>query len=192
MRLFIAIKLPQVLIEALTSVQAQLAKRVPSGAVKWVRPNQIHITLRFLGEVEPDNVSEIKDRLMEITTYFRPFTIRPTGLSGFPTPSAPRVIFVGLEGEINILNSLAQQIDNEVGRYGSHQEDRAFHPHLTLGRLTKSYIAHASLIGRLIREHQIPQLPSWLASEVYLIQSQLKPDGPEYTDLFCAKLAVGG
>ena len=189
MRAFVAIKLPDTLLQELGRFQDRLARRVAGQAVRWVRPEQMHLTLRFLGEVAEDKIDEMRGFLQQIGKRHRPIRLQTGSLGGFPSLQSPRVVFLALRGELNLLQALAQDVDRELGPYGDHQEQRDFHPHLTLGRISRSYLRQARTIGRALQGVEPPELPAWTAEKVYLIRSQLRPDGPVYTDLCAVELS---
>ncbi|MEE9614273.1 MAG: RNA 2',3'-cyclic phosphodiesterase [Thermodesulfobacteriota bacterium] len=143
MRTFVAIELPADIKKALKTLQEELQSAGrKSDAVSWGKPGNIHLTLKFLGEVESSGIEEIGSVLEEAGKGAKPFTLTLGGAGGaggvgaFPSLKNPRVIWVGI-GECEELRRLRENIEEGLERIGFEKEGRPFHPHLTLGRVRK-------------------------------------------------------
>ncbi|MFC2076096.1 RNA 2',3'-cyclic phosphodiesterase [candidate division KSB1 bacterium] len=183
MRTFIAVDLPETVRDSLRELQAGLRGR--SDGVKWVRVEGMHLTLKFLGEIDPDLVSGIDRVLQEAARSIKPFRIALSGLGAFPGLSRPRVIWVGVDGELEPLQNLKSGIDKGLAELGFPKDDRSFKPHITLGRV-KGKIDGRRLVGdkNYTTDH-------FLICRVRLIESILKPTGAEYSEVLSRPLTAG-
>lgn len=174
MRLFVAI-------DTTASVRAELAslieqlKQVERRA-RWVRPEGMHITLKFLGETPADRVAGLREVFAKINVP-RPVEIRFRGLGFFPNDHRPRVLWVGVDASPN-LAELAGKVDQEVARIGFPREERPYAPHLTLARLSAA--SRWEALVRAAGELSSREFGSSRDSEFHLIESFLKPSGAEY------------
>jgi 2'-5' RNA ligase len=179
LRTFIAIEIPEPIKVKMAEIQAALRK---SGAdVGWTRPEGIHLTLKFLGPVEAGVVGEISDALEAAVSGTKSFSLDVTGIGVFPTPRAPRVIWIGLGGELDAAKSLYEKVEAVCEDFGFAREKRAFTPHLTLGRVR----SHKG-VGALMKEaekYEKAELGSFTASSVSVMKSELKPSGAVYTEM---------
>ncbi len=183
-RLFLAINLPREIKDKLAHLQQELAHT--RAQVRWVRPEGIHLTLKFFGEV-PEEMIDTLARLAQETVVQKAcgsLRFRVKGLGTFPSLRRPRVIWVGLEGDLSKLLSLQQALEEAFAKLGFVPEDRPFVPHLTLGRV-KSGKGLDQLVSIIKRYQAEPfALPEeFEVSEIILYQSILKPSGAVYTPL---------
>ncbi|MFH1034975.1 MAG: RNA 2',3'-cyclic phosphodiesterase [Pseudomonadota bacterium] len=199
MRLFVALELPPEVKEAAATVTQQLR---PWGAdIKWVAPQNMHLTLRFLGEVAPEALAGIKTALSRALAGRQALDLAVRGCGAFPSPRRPQVIWLGLAGQVAELASLASAIQAGLEPLGFAPEARAFQAHLTLGRLRRgrgparrpSPDQARDKAGGLARE--LAGLSGWegprfLAKRVALVQSTLTPKGPLYQPLLVEGLAA--
>lgn len=186
MRLFIAFELPPEIKKAVAGIQAELKKT--KAHVSWVRPEAIHLTLKFLGEVPEAHVAKIGDVLREAVRGTGPVSVTLGGVGAFPAPSRPRVIWLGVHPwqnnrdhvpVENKMNRLRDRIEKRLEGLGFEVDKRPLSPHLTLGRVRSSR-------GRkeLARSLEIPlqdPLGSCTFEELYLIRSELRPGGAVYS-----------
>lgn len=177
-RAFVAIKLPDSVIEALRNIQQEINRGWRD--VSWVKPDSIHLTLKFLGNIESGRVAEIAGELKKAASGIAPFTITVEGVGGFPNLKTPRVIWVGVKGE-DAMFTLQKNIDERLNAIGFEKEDRPFQPHLTLCRV-KSLSAGREA-GRVVTELN-PQIKTEFKADSFLFfKSVLNPKGAEYTIL---------
>ncbi len=174
-RAFIAIDLPPAVKAALGDLATTLAGGLPRGAVRWVRPEQMHLTLRFLGDTPADRLPAIYAAMDGVAAGRAPFALRLTELGCFPNARRPRVVWVGLGGDAAALAALAAALNAALSGLGLPPEDKPFRAHLTLGRV-KDERAAAGIDWSLA----VPSLLVPVAA-LHLIESQLRPDGPLYT-----------
>ena len=181
LRLFVACELPDDVRLALGAVQDGL-RRATHVRLRWVRPEGIHITLKFLGGVEAARVGEIERALAAAIEPFEA-RVRPARLAGFGG-SGLRVVWVGLEGDIDRLAGLAERVDAALVPVGFPRERRPFAPHLTLARVPDEASPQDRRgLARLLEGHSLPELPSMILTGMYLIRSILGPDGSAYQRL---------
>ena len=152
-----------------------------AAGVRWVRPEGIHLTLRFLGEVAADRIEGIVSRAEQCVQAINSFTIGIKGCGGFPTAKNPRVIWIGVHDQSGALKRLQARVEAGMVELGFLREERSYAPHLTLGRLHpgkgQRMIAQAL---EAIRESDLGQMK---VREICLFRSHLKPTGAEYTKL---------
>ena len=175
MRLFIAIELPADIQREVAAVQRDL--KTVTNSARWVAPESIHVTLRFIGETPEHRVADIDAALLGLTWI--PFTISVRGIGFFPGTRSPRVFWAGMEAPS--MEGLAQQIDTRMERLGFEREKRAFRPHPTLARARDMRIDSSLVIAA--EKYEEHKFGSFTADRFYLIQSTLKPSGPVYNRL---------
>ncbi|AHB14057.1 RNA 2',3'-cyclic phosphodiesterase [Dehalococcoides mccartyi] len=187
-RTFIAVELPPELKTALGSFQNSLS--IPAQAVKWVNPESMHLTIKFLGDTPLSQISNIIKGLEKAAQVCHAFTLCTNHIGAFPSLSNPKVIWLGLEGEIEKLNTLFAEVEKNISGLGFPAEKRDFAPHLTLGRL-KEGAAKSDLQTAAESLKTAPPFPktSFKASHICLFKSQLLPAGPVYTRLAQISLA---
>jgi len=174
-RLFIAIEIP----EHIRTTFAKLLKdfRPLAPQLKWVRSENLHVTLKFLGETDPSKLSPLQNALSGVRSA-EPVNLEFRGLRFFPNEKRPRVFWAGMESSANV-KTLAAHIDQSVHSLGFPLEERPFASHLTLARISLP-ILPAKLL-QAITENTSRTLGSLTTSQFHLIESNLKPSGAEYT-----------
>jgi 2'-5' RNA ligase len=178
-RLFVALELPPPVLEALASVQAALKAQGLEG-LRWVRPQGIHLTLKFLGETPTSRLDELMRALEEATAGTGPLRLALSGLGTFGGRRGPRVLWVGLEGDLQRLAGLQRRVEEAMARLRFPREQRPFSPHLTLARVPEQDSARvAASLERATREVKVPPITMSL-SEVSLMRSHLQPSGAIY------------
>ena len=175
MRLFIALEIPADVKENLAALLGSL--RAISREPKWVRPENLHVTLKFLGEVADAKVSSVRTALAEIRSE-RPVSLEFRGLGFFPTAKRPRVFWAGMEASAN-LKKLAADIEAAMEKCGIPRESREFSPHLTLARFDQPGLPDK--LRNAISENAQREFGKLQTNEFHLVQSKLKPTGAEYT-----------
>ncbi|MBI5055953.1 MAG: RNA 2',3'-cyclic phosphodiesterase [Nitrospirae bacterium] len=176
MRSFIAIELSEAAIAALSGLQHELKK---SGAdVRWVRTEGIHLTLRFLGNIEDKDADKIVKIIEGTCKKYTAFNLELRGAGVFPNMKSPRVLWVGVTGNGAFIK-LQQEIEDGMASLGFEKEDRRFTPHLTLGRF-RSMSGKDALLNA-IESHKESRLGVIEVRAVYLMRSDLSPAGAKYT-----------
>jgi 2'-5' RNA ligase len=188
-RAFIAVELPDAVKQGLEQLQQRLSVE-PANGIKWVSPQGIHLTLKFLGWIAADRVDSIKSALAEVVKGFEPFEVGITGLGAFPNLRRINVVWCGLTGDLVRLEELQQSVEKHVSPLGYPTENRAFSPHLTLSRLRDdvSPAARQMLAAKISETKYQPGLAIPVDS-LSLMQSTLLPTGAVYTCLGCFRLA---
>jgi RNA 2',3'-cyclic 3'-phosphodiesterase len=181
-RAFIAVELPAEIQTEIKKIQNYLS--VPgSRAVRWVSPLNIHLTLKFLGEIPDLSVRDITTSLASRLISVPPFIIAVAGLGAFPNLFRPRVLWVGVQ-QSQELNRLQSIIDDCLLTLKFPKEERAFHPHLTLGRVSdQAQTDEVIKVTNLMKESKIGALGEIRVDRVQLIRSDLRPAGPIYTSI---------
>jgi len=178
MRLFVALDLPLDVRERLAAVQDRL--RRTHADVSWVRVENLHITLKFLGETEEKRLDQIRDVLAEVARACAPFPLQVTGVGSFGGRT-PRVVWAGVSEGADHLTRLAGQVESALARVGFPKEKRSFSAHLTLGRVRSPKNAEALLAA--LHEFRAEKFGTLAATEFQLMQSELRPTGSVYTML---------
>lgn len=186
-RTFLALPLAPSLSEELLRLQQLLKRRITSPAIKWVRPDQIHLTLRFFGQVPADQVPTLVSAIRTVCQGQTAFSLSVQELGSFPSLDFPQVIWVGLTGEVDLVAGLQARLRPATQAWGDHQEERGFNPHLTLARV-KAPPGEARQIGEKLRTIEIDSLGAWTADRLELLRSQLTPQGPNYSLLAAVPL----
>jgi len=157
---------------------------------KWVNPANMHLTLKFLGDVEPERIAAISAAAGEAIGRFAPFSVRLSGAGAFPSVSRPRVVWVGVGDGAAELGRLAAAVDEALGGIGCERERRRFSAHLTLGRRRSG--KNLDELSETLARHRDYAGPAIPVSRVVLFSSVLRPTGPIYTPLSTFELQVGG
>ena len=160
--------------------------------MRWVRPSAIHLTLKFLGEVDASLTPDIVDALGRAASGRSPFRLGLSGLGAFPRPEAPRTIWAGLEGDLGELEGLQGDVDREVSpAAGVSVESRLFIPHLTLGRVRDRVSpAQRRSIGHALRGVALAPTPPWTVAGLHLVRSTLTSGGAVYDVLGTCDMAA--
>jgi len=189
-RSFIAIELPSGIEAELTSLEERLKTR-QYPFVKWVDPEGIHLTLKFLGNIALTTVPEIIEAIARVAQQFSPFRLQIGGLGAFPNLQRPQVVWLGIGGEVGKLATLQRDIDTALSPLGFPPESRSFSPHLTLGRLRERVSPkERQKFGEWVSSTKFETSLSFEVSALSLMRSQLTPSGAIYDQL--ASLELGG
>jgi 2'-5' RNA ligase len=190
MRLFVAVEISPAVRDNLATLM-KLLKAVETPATgkraRWVRPENLHVTLKFIGEAEPPKLDAIAAALSPVR-FEQPAELRFRGLGFFPHEKRPRVLWVGIDASPN-LTGIAGQIDQGLQTLGFPREKRAFTPHLTLARFEPPGISEG--LRAVARENALRDFGALRTGEFHLIESKLKPSGAEYTTLRSFPFAAG-
>ena len=167
-RAFISLPVAPDVIKRIIRWQDQLAREAGE-AVRWTPEEQIHLTLQFLGNISLAELEQIQGRMAGV---MKPLRLSAHGLGGFPSLRNPRVIWVGLGGDIDELKQVQAAVENATGRKG----ERAFHPHLTIGRVREGHRPKLNL-----DRWKDEQFGDWQVRELLLMQSKLSPKGATHS-----------
>lgn len=187
-RAFIAVSLAEEVARGLARTLEDLKKRAPAGAVRWTPPGNIHLTLKFLGDVSEANIPAITRGLQTEVARHPALTITAADLGAFPSMRRPRVIWIGLHAPPQ-LEALQRGLEVEMERLGYPRDERPFTPHLTLGRVRKETgPAELSDLSGVLERVKVGVLGITRVESVHLYRSVLSPGGSVYTRLFTAPL----
>ena len=192
LRAFIAIKLSDELKRQISELQAELRQRAPDlRGVSWVQPEGIHLTLRFLGDIEESQIKSLQEVLQAAACSVGPFSLVARGLGAFPTAERVRVLWIGLSGTsgeqagadtgTEALHTLQAATEAGVVKVGFPREERAFTPHLTLARVREA--GAAGPLAALVLAERERLIGKFTAGSLALIKSELRPKGAIYTSL---------
>ncbi len=188
-RTFAALELPQDIREALFAMQKKLAAAPGGKATRWTAPEQIHLTIKFYGEVEQSRIDNLAKVLSTCCAEITPFELSLAQLGCFPNTRQPRIIWAGLRDSDNQLSLLAEKIERASIALGLAAESRPFQPHLTLGRAKRDARNETlAALGASLQETRITQM-GWVANSLTLYRSVLISSGPVYTILSQAPFA---
>jgi len=187
MRTFIAIELPQQIKTDLAKLQEQLKQS--NADVKWVKPANIHLTLKFLGEIDEQQLNKIKQVIEENAAEKNTFKIRISSLGAFPHISSPRVIWVGLDSGDKETKEIAAALEEKIEKIGIPKEGRVFSSHITIGRVRspKNKESLVKLLNKLAGNLTAENL-EFSVNKITLFKSNLSPKGPTYEVLHQANL----
>ena len=183
-RLFIAIELSLEVRQWLETSRSVLEPGMPSGAVRWVNPEGIHLTLKFLGEIPFGQIDAVRGAMDRSTEGVKPFSLTVEGVGCFPNTTRPRVVWAGVRSEPLLLD-LQQRLEDNLSAAGFDRERRAFSPHLTLGRV-KDGVSEIQLrkIGSAVEGMRTETTAAMKVDGLCLFRSVLRSNGPEYSVLY--------
>jgi 2'-5' RNA ligase len=189
-RSFIAVLLPDGAKHALAALQDKL-RSGSKAPVRWVDPRNIHLTLKFLGNISPGMVGRITSGMQAAARDARPLRIKVKGLGAFPSTNKVNIIWVGLAGDIEELALLQKRIDTQLSPLGFKSEDRPFTPHLTIARLRDNASSEERReLGRLLAETSFAPPQAIDVEAIHLMKSQLTREGPIYNTIASANLGL--
>jgi len=186
-RTFYALSVPPDLVDAVRRIQQRARIDLPKG-LRWTSPEQVHLTLAFLGDVPADSTVQLKSILEEIVLSVEPFEVCVMGVGGFPRADRPRVVWAGLTGEsVHQIGKLHHDLWGRLEPIVPKPEpnDREFHPHITLARVPGP---QPPKIAAWMQKHVDYEFGNWPVREIQLIQSVLTPKGPVFETLARAEL----
>lgn len=177
-RMFCAVELPEEVRRQLQDHILDLRKQIPDAAASWSRVENIHLTLKFFGNVAIDRIPSISAAASRVVKEFSTFSIVVGNTGVFPRPSRPQVLWIGVSDPIGRLSALQERLENECAAEGFPKENRAYSPHLTIARLRKPEGAR-----RLADTHlQMQFNPTEVElNELIVFRSELSPKGSRYT-----------
>jgi 2'-5' RNA ligase len=178
-RAFIALIPSVTLQQSFADVQAALQRL--SLAFRWVKPAQVHLTLKFLGDIPPEAIDPIAHAMQQTVTTLVPFTMSVRGLGCFPNPAHPRVLWMGVHAPPDTLQLLHLRLETALTPLGFTPDKRPFRPHLTLARGQQRVNSHQ--LTTVLEVYRDRHFGAMLVEHVSLLQSQLHRDGAVYTRL---------
>jgi RNA 2',3'-cyclic 3'-phosphodiesterase len=187
-RTFVALEMAP-WIDVLTQMQDGLRCGPGGRAGRWVRPERIHLTLRFLGDVPEEQLADVYAAVKRACQSYEPLRIRLSNVGCFPNANNPRVVWAGIQEETGQLSSLQAVLETELVALGFEREERPFRPHLTLARIQRgSAREEARQLGQAALTCPVPDQEPISVDRVCVIKSELTPHGAVYTHLYSAGL----
>lgn len=184
-RTFVAVLIAEDLKANIAKVQEQVKKLAPD--VKWVTPENFHVTIKFLGNVREDALSQVFSAVNEAAEKLAPFEMSFSGLGVFPNAAKARVVWVGIDQGCDELRRLADVVDKNLARLGYPKEDRAFKAHVTIGRVKEGKRLPGD-VARSFEEIDAGDLGSQRVESIAVMQSELLREGPVYSPMSESKL----
>jgi 2'-5' RNA ligase len=175
-RTFICIEIPDRVKARIERLQQEL--RQLDAQISWTRPSNIHLTIKFLGDVEAARLEAVSKGVERAARSVAAFEVEAGGAGCFPSAKNPRVLWIGLTGRTDALKQLRDAVEDELFREGFPREQKRFSPHLTIGRV-RSPRGASTVAERLIAAGFEPE--SFQADEIIVMRSDLKPTGSIYT-----------
>lgn len=188
LRTFIAVDVPSHIQHSIQQKTEPLHQTLGTSLVRWVAAENIHLTLKFLGDISPANVEILSQMLRAEADLVATFEFQIKGLGSFPSLRRPRVLFIGIQAPAG-LEALYRGIESACARLGYESEGRGFSPHLTIARVRQDVKASGQQkIRSALEGIVIDSLGTARVDSVHLYKSDLKPNGSVYTKLFSAPL----
>lgn len=178
LRCFIAVALPETVKDSLGDVLNILRKSPAS--VRWIPPENIHLTIKFLGQTDQSLITPMKESLNKKLLTYKPFYITITDVGCFPNERRPRLVWIGIKRSESLSN-LQKEIDADLVKFGFSLEKREFSPHLTIGRVKAQHDLPGML--RMLKELRSSSFANMEVKSISLMQSILKPAGAQYFTL---------
>jgi 2'-5' RNA ligase len=183
MRLFVALNIPADVKRELQAVQLRVRAQIGRNEGRWCTAEQMHLTVRFLGEVAPNAVRPLTQKLEAVCSLWQPFVVSATGLGCFPPRRPPRVLWAGLINKNGELNRLQRSISETTEAFTKEPPDVRFQAHVTLARFPFIHPLSANQLAKICSESVSQAYGSWTVPELALIQSVLSSAGSHYTTL---------
>jgi 2'-5' RNA ligase len=181
MRLFIAITLPDSVKSAIQQAQTELRRALPEGCVRWIRRDQLHLTLKFLGNIESERVPQLADAVRTACSGFAALKLRAELVGFFPNARSPRVIWTAVRDSDGQLARVHDELDGVTRDFSSEKPDKEFRGHVTLGRVKNIRRLVAVILAQVGGGMAKRIFGEWTADKVELIRSELTPSGPNYS-----------
>jgi RNA 2',3'-cyclic 3'-phosphodiesterase len=180
MRTFIAINLPDEIQHAVSDYVDSIKKSMKD--IKWVDSNNLHFTIKFLGEVNDSDIKKVTDCMSNVAREYSPFEIGLSDTGFFPSESNPKVVWIGVDGGEDTLLDLYQDMENCLEESGFDRESKTFSPHLTIGRVKK--FKKVTVPDNLLDFEPV----RFTVSSLAVMKSTLTPEGPIYEKIFESEL----
>jgi 2'-5' RNA ligase len=190
LRLFIAIPIPEPVWDEIIRIQLELQPLVPRAAARWTRPDQFHLTLRFLGDVPVAGLEKLKESVNAVCRSAQPLQLRATGIGFFPSPHSPRVVWVGIDDQAGLLVDLQKRIETAISSFTVEPGEKNFSGHVTLGRLKNLRPPDARKLAAHAQTVMARTFGEWTTQEIEIIRSELSPVGARHTTLAVFRLGA--
>mgnify|MGYP003565590313 CR=1 FL=1 len=192
-RAFIAIKLPEAIIQRLADQIQNIKDLVPHGVVRWVRKENLHLTLKFLGNATPTDIGNISASMQFLAEEYTAFDLEITSFGCFPKIKYPRTLWIDIREPSGALQKLQSAIEDSLEGHGFPREQRRFHPHLTIGRVNRNVQRTDRLeLGQCLAEVKVGYIGTVHVRDFVLMKSDLRPSGAVYSQLSSVSLKEAG
>ena len=182
-RSFISISPNDVARRALVKLQRRLRVQIPDSVMRWTVPEHMHLTLVFLGDIEPVCLNGLDEQLRRIARKFEPIDLWAENVGAFPKFEKPNLVFAKVSARRNMLCDLQCELSLAARQFSTHEESRPFNPHLTLARVRRGQFRQARNIGSFLKTVNITEVVAWRASRFQLMKSDLSGKSPVYSCL---------
>ena len=182
-RLFVAINLPERIKQQIAATQVELREGLAGASVTWIKPEQLHLTLKFLGNIDLQLMTGLKAKLAAACHAFGPLRLRAERLGVFPDARFPRVIWAGLIDSVGMLANLQLSVESASRDFTSQAPEKKFTGHVTLGRIKHINHRDSKRLAELLVRMADRGFGEWTASEVELMRSELTSDGARHTSI---------
>lgn len=182
-RAFVAIHAPEAVRENLRAAQRKLDSQMPKEVVRWTIFEQLHLTLEFLGDVSVVEIPSLEQALTKVTARHRSFHLAAESIGAFSSMRNPRVIWAGLTGDIDRLKALQADVHAGLMQWERDPETRAYHPHLTLGRMRPIRPRELRHVSQVLATITPEPFGGWCVNDFALVQSKLSPHGAQHSVL---------
>jgi 2'-5' RNA ligase len=189
LRLFVAIPVPEPVRDEIAVAQRELQSLAPRGVVRWTKPEQMHLTLKFLGGVPADRFEDLKESVQKVCAGRPSLRLRAKGIGFFPNARSPRVIWAGVGDEEERLADLQREIESAVRPFAAEPGAENFVGHLTLGRFKDARRREIEQLVNLAQAMGDRRFGEWMAREIEIVRSELFPAGARHTLLAAFPLA---
>lgn len=179
LRAFIAVELNEEIKKTITQVEDDL--KITGCDVKWVKPENAHLTLKFLGQIKEKRLGPLLDALDSILKDIHSIQTGLTQVGAFPSLQRPRIIWIGLRDDARQISRLAESVEEALGGIGFKKEDRPFQPHITIGRFRSTH--NLPSFTKKFDQYSLPAAPDLTISSITLFKSTLTSSGPIYEPL---------
>lgn len=180
-RIFVAVGISGEARELLVDAVQRISSEVPNG-IQWVRPEGMHLTLKFLGNIPAPRLPPLVECLKPVAEAARPFSLELAGLGMFPNRRVPRVLWAGADGDLEVLAELQRASESAITALGHPAEGRPFRPHITLGRPRRSLSdTQRARVGEIVSRTSPPSAVRWTVTSLEVMETELHPTGARHT-----------
>ena len=189
LRVFVALSVPEEIKDSIEKTQTALKRALPDKAARWTRRQQFHLTLRFLGNVAASSVKELIESMHGVCRNFAPLQLQAAGLGFFPDKRFPRVLWAGINDEVNQLEPLWRAIQTATQPFTTEKPENAFVGHVTLARFNRLRRPEADSLLSAAGKLENMSFGKWTAEQLELMRSELSSQGARHTLLASLPLA---
>jgi len=190
-RLFIAIPVPLAVREEISRAQSQLQRNSPPGIIRWTRSEQFHVTIKFLGDVQSEQVQALAKAVFLVCSKFPKLQLSAHGIGFFPGSQRPRIVWAGVADKSGKLRELHREMEQAVLPFGPAKAEESFTGHITLGRFKPGHRGSTDKLLERVAILNRRDFGNWNASEVEIVRSELTSLGATHTPMYTFPLTYG-